>query len=73
MATLDATAMSAELFGVRAIPITNTIMLGAIAKATEWVELESLTQPIKHAFPGRLGEMNTAACRRGYDAVEVSR
>jgi len=72
VATLDATAMSAELFGARAIPITNTIMLGAIAKATEWVELDSLTGPIKHAFPGRLGEMNVAACRRGHDAVEVA-
>jgi 2-oxoisovalerate ferredoxin oxidoreductase gamma subunit len=73
VATLDATALSTELFGVRAIPITNTIMLGAVAKATGWVKLESLTGPIKHGLPGRLGDQNVAACKRGYDAVEVAR
>jgi 2-oxoacid:acceptor oxidoreductase gamma subunit (pyruvate/2-ketoisovalerate family) len=72
VATLDATALSAELFGIRAIPITNTLILGAIAKATDWVKLESLTEPIKHAFPGRLGDQNVQACKRGYDAAEVA-
>ncbi|OGD47190.1 hypothetical protein A3K69_02840 [Candidatus Bathyarchaeota archaeon RBG_16_57_9] len=71
VATLDATALSTELFGARAIPITNTIMLGAVAKSTGWVKLESLTEPIRHAL-GRLGDQNVAACRRGYDAVEVA-
>lgn len=71
LATIDATQISAEVFGVRAIPIVNTIMMGAIAKATDWVELESLYEPIKHTFPGRIGELNVNACKRGYDAVEV--
>ncbi len=47
-------------FGVRAIPIVNTIMMGAIAKTTNWVELDSLYEPIKHTFPGRVGELNVA-------------
>jgi 2-oxoacid:acceptor oxidoreductase gamma subunit (pyruvate/2-ketoisovalerate family) len=72
VATIDATQISAEFFGVRAIPIVNTIMMGAIAKATNWVELESLYEPIKHTFPGRVGELNVAACKRGYEAVEES-
>jgi 2-oxoacid:acceptor oxidoreductase gamma subunit (pyruvate/2-ketoisovalerate family) len=71
VATVDATSISSELFGVRAIPITNTIMLGAIAKATSWVKLESLFEPITQAFPGRIGEINVDACKRGYEAVEV--
>jgi len=72
VATVDATSLSAEMFGVRAIPITNTIMMGAIAKATDWVKLESLYEPIMHAFPGRIGELNVDACKKGYEAAEVA-
>lgn len=71
LVVVDATQISSEIFGVRAIPIVNTIMMGAIAKATDWVELESLFEPIMHTFPGRIGELNVDACKRGYDAVEV--
>ena len=69
-ATVDATGVSAQLFGRRAIPITNTTMLGAIAKVTDWVELESLFEPIRHTFPGRIGELNVEACKKGYELVE---
>lgn len=72
VATVDATSLSTEIFGVRAIPITNTILMGAIAKATDWVKLESLYEPITHAFPGRIGELNVDACKKGYDAAEVA-
>ena len=69
--TVPASEISSEVFGARAIPITNTIILGAIAKATDWVSLESLKDPIMHTFPGRIGELNVGACKRGYDAVKV--
>ncbi len=71
VATVDATGISTEVFGPRAIPITNTAILGAIAKATDWVELESLFGPITHAFPGRIGELNLDACKKGYSSVRV--
>lgn len=71
MATVDATAISAELFGRRAIPITNTIMLGAISAATGLVKLESLKEPIKSRFPGRLGERNIEAAKLGYEKVRL--
>lgn len=71
VATLDATSISTEIFGVRAIPIVNTIMMGAIAKATGWIKLDSLFEPITHTFPGRIGELNVEACKKGYAAVEV--
>jgi 2-oxoacid:acceptor oxidoreductase gamma subunit (pyruvate/2-ketoisovalerate family) len=71
VATVDASTISTDIFGVRAIPITNTIILGAIAKVTDWVELESLSGPITHTFPGRIGELNVQACRMGYDSVRV--
>jgi len=70
VATLDATGISAEVFGVRAIPIVNTPMLGAIAKATGWVTLESLVEPIKRQLPGKVGELNVRACQRGWEAVK---
>jgi 2-oxoacid:acceptor oxidoreductase gamma subunit (pyruvate/2-ketoisovalerate family) len=69
-ATVAATGVSAQLFGVRAIPITNTTMLGAIAKVTDWIELKSLFEPIRHAFPGRIGELNIEACKKGYEIVK---
>ena len=72
LATVDATQISTEVFGVRAIPIVNTIMMGAIAKTTDWVKLDSLFEPIMHTFPGRIGELNVEACKRGYDAAEVA-
>jgi len=68
---VDATQISSEVFGIRAIPIVNTIMMGAIAKATDWVRLESLFEPIRRTFPGRVGELNVDACKRGYESVEV--
>ena len=71
VATIDATAISTEILGPRAIPITNTAMLGAIAKATDWVDIESLFEPIKRAFPGRIGELNVEACKRGHEEVMV--
>ena len=72
VATLDATSISTEIFGPRAIPIVNTILMGAIAKATDWVKLENLFEPIMHTFPGRIGELNVEACKKGYAAAEVA-
>jgi 2-oxoisovalerate ferredoxin oxidoreductase gamma subunit len=71
VATVDATRISTEVFGPRAIPITNTAILGAIAKATDWVELDSLFEPITHAFPGRIGELNLDACKKGYGSARL--
>lgn len=71
VATVDATGISMEVLGPRVIPITNTTILGAIAKATDWVELESLFEPITHKFPGRIGELNVEASKRGYASVKV--
>ena len=41
-------------------------------QSTDWVKLESLYEPITHAFPGRIGELNVDACKKGYDAAEVA-
>lgn len=66
IATLDALTISMEIFGPRSIPIVNTSMLGALVKTTEYVELESLYEPIMKAFPGDRGEQNIKAVKLGY-------
>lgn len=71
VATVDATGISTEIMGQRAIPITNTTMLGAFSKTTGLVNLESLLDSIMHQFPGRIGELNIEACKRGYEAVKL--
>jgi len=63
LATIDATRLAREMLGV---PITNTIMLGAVVKATGIVQMESLVEPLKHRF-GRIGEKNINACRQAYE------
>ena len=71
IATVDATGIALNLFGPRAIPITNTTMLGAIVGATRWIKLESLFEPIRNEFRGEIGEKNIEAVRRGFDKVDV--
>ena len=71
LATVDATSVSIEALGERAIPITNTAMLGALSHVTGWVKLVSLFQPIRRAFPGGIGESNVVAVSRGYERVSV--
>jgi 2-oxoisovalerate ferredoxin oxidoreductase gamma subunit len=71
IATVDATGVSNELFGPRSIPITNTTMLAAFCKATGWVKLETLFEPIKERFGGRISEANIEAAKRGYNRVKI--
>ncbi|MBN1682321.1 2-oxoacid:acceptor oxidoreductase family protein [Candidatus Bathyarchaeota archaeon] len=71
IACVDATGLSMEIFGQRAIPIVNTPMLGAIAKATGFVKVESLYEPINHQFSGRICELNIKAAKLGYEKASV--
>ncbi len=68
--TLDATGMAMEVFG-RAI--TNTAIVGAIAKATGVVKLDSLLEVVKERFRGKAAEMNVEIVRKAYEAVEKER
>jgi 2-oxoacid:acceptor oxidoreductase gamma subunit (pyruvate/2-ketoisovalerate family)/2-oxoacid:acceptor oxidoreductase delta subunit (pyruvate/2-ketoisovalerate family) len=67
VATVDATSIALDTLG-RAI--TNTAILGAFAKSTGVLKLESLEKAIKKYFPGRIGEMNIAAIRRSFEEVK---
>ena len=68
MAVVDATGIAVEVIGR---PIPNTVMLGAFAKATGLLKMESIFKAIDKRFPERLAEGNKKAAQAGYDRVEV--
>ena len=47
-------------------PVVNTSMLGALARATGLVSVESVDKSIRSYFHGKLGELNAEAARRAY-------
>lgn len=71
-ATVDATGVALEVLGR---PITNTAILGALAKATGRISIESLEKAIIEKFGGRLGkkagEKNAEAARVAYEQTKV--
>ncbi|MCL2688089.1 MAG: pyruvate synthase subunit PorC [Methanobrevibacter sp.] len=63
---IDATGIALENLGV---PIVNTIMLGAFAKKSGEVSLDSIIKVITETFPGRLGDKNTKAATIAYEEI----
>lgn len=67
-ATVDAVSIALEILKA---PITNTAILGAFAKATGVVKIESLEESIKRKFGEKLGEKtgekNALAARTAYE------
>ncbi len=68
VATVDATKIALETLGR---PITNTAILGAFAKVTRLVELESLEKAIEEEFPSRIVKSNMEAMGRAFKEVSV--
>ena len=68
VAVVDATGIAVETIGR---PIPNTVMLGAFAKTTGLLKMESIFKAIDKRFPERLAEGNKKAAQAGYDRVEV--
>ena len=68
LAVVDATAIARQMLGV---PIVNTTMLGALVKATNIIELESLVEPIKERFGAR-AQNNIDACNRAYNEIAIT-
>lgn len=67
LATVDAMSIAKEILG---LPIVNTTMLGALIKATEIVQLESLEEPMKERF-GKVAVKNIEAMRKAYEETVV--
>jgi pyruvate ferredoxin oxidoreductase gamma subunit len=67
LALVDGTRIARETLGV---PITNTTMLGALLKAVQVIEIESLVEPIQERF-GRLAERNINALKKAYEQTAL--
>jgi len=65
--SIDATGIALDILGV---PIVNTVMLGAFAKVTGEVTLDSIINITKETFPGRIGEKNAEAAKIAYEKVK---
>ena len=61
--TLPATDIAVKILGR---PITNTAMLGAVARAAGIVDLESLENAIKERFPLKIAEKNFEAVKEAH-------
>lgn len=61
---VDADKITHEMLGE--VP-PNVAMLGALAKATGCVSLESLMQAVQNKIPGKAGEMNAKTCAAAYE------
>jgi len=65
---IDATAIAVETINR---PIPNTVMLGAFAKTTGLLKMESIFKAIDKRFPERLATPNKKAAQAGYDKAVV--
>ena len=69
LALVDASGIALAEVGV---PIANTAILGAVAKATNLVGIGAVAGAIRERFPGRIGEKNAAAARRAFEETRLS-
>jgi len=53
--------------------ITNTCMLGAFARTTGWVKLESILATLEEYFTGSGLQENIRCAQRGYQETQVTR
>ena len=67
--TVDATRIGLEEIGR---PITNTSMLGAFARTTGWVNLDSVLSGLEQYFSGSTLQKNIKCARRGYEETRVT-
>ncbi|ASI99290.1 pyruvate/ketoisovalerate ferredoxin oxidoreductase subunit gamma [Thermococcus celer] len=68
LALVDATTIALDVLG---LPITNTAILGAVAKATGIVTLEHVQKAIKDVFSGSLGEKNAKAAEEAFNKTTI--
>jgi 2-oxoacid:acceptor oxidoreductase gamma subunit (pyruvate/2-ketoisovalerate family) len=61
--TVPATEIAMRILGKL---ITNTAMLGVVARATEVVKMESIEKAVNERFPGPLAEKNMGVIREAY-------
>lgn len=67
--TMPATAIAREHLGR---PLPNSVLLGGFAGLCDVVGLDAVTQALRDRFPGKLGDMNTAAATAAFGCVRES-
>ena len=65
--TIPATEMALKILGS---PITNTAMLGSVARATGVVTMEGIEKTVKERFRVDLAEKNLAVIKQAYEEVK---
>jgi 2-oxoacid:acceptor oxidoreductase gamma subunit (pyruvate/2-ketoisovalerate family) len=65
--TIPATEIALKILGM---PITNTAMLGAVARATSIIALESVEKIVKERFRLDLAEKNFAVIKEAYQGAK---
>ncbi len=65
---VDATGIAVEIIGR---PIPNTTMLGAFAKTTGLLKMESIFKAIDKRFPEKIAVPNKKTAQAGFDKVVV--
>lgn len=66
--TVPATEIAIRILGR---PITNTAMIGAVARATQIVSLESIEKAVKERFPQNVAEKNIAIIKESYKEAKT--
>ena len=61
--SVPATEIAIKILGR---PITNTAMLGAVARATNIVSMESIEKAVKERFPAQLAEKNIEVIKEAF-------
>jgi len=64
--TISATDIAMEILGR---PITNTAVLGAVARVAEIVDLKSIGEAVKERFPLKIAERNIKIIEKAYGEV----
>ncbi len=68
IATVDALSIALEVLKV---PITNTVMMGALSKVMGVATPDQVREPLLHRFGPALGPKNLEAFQRAYDTTKV--
>ncbi|MEM3577724.1 MAG: pyruvate ferredoxin oxidoreductase subunit gamma [Candidatus Bathyarchaeia archaeon] len=70
IATVDATGIALELnLLVAGLPVVNSAIVGAFAKATGEIKLQSALKVIREVWPGAAGEKNARAAELAYNRL----
>lgn len=68
--SVDATGISIKLgLEVAGQPVINAPMLGAFAKVTGILKLDSLEESIREEWPGKWADKNVEAVKKAYDII----